>query len=113
MRLSCVLPATLALAGLVPGAFARDASTMPLHRAKTARLVQPRRAVNHAVTKGAAKPASPHAKTAKRSSSAPTSGPATIRRTRLRVRRHYYERFTASSFAIGDIFAGDITTGED
>ncbi len=29
-------------------------------------------------------------------------------------RRHYFgERFTASSFAKGDIFAGDITTGED
>jgi cell division protein FtsI/penicillin-binding protein 2 len=26
---------------------------------------------------------------------------------------HYYERFTASSFAKGDIFAGDITAGED
>jgi cell division protein FtsI/penicillin-binding protein 2 len=28
-------------------------------------------------------------------------------------RRRYYERFTASSFAKGDIFAGDITAGED
>jgi cell division protein FtsI/penicillin-binding protein 2 len=29
-------------------------------------------------------------------------------------RHHYYgERFTASSFAKGDIFAGDVTTGED
>jgi len=26
---------------------------------------------------------------------------------------HYYERFTASSFAKGDIFEGDVTTGED
>jgi cell division protein FtsI/penicillin-binding protein 2 len=26
---------------------------------------------------------------------------------------HYYERFTASSFATSDIFAGDVTTGED
>jgi cell division protein FtsI/penicillin-binding protein 2 len=26
---------------------------------------------------------------------------------------HYYERFTASSFASGDIFAGDVTAGED
>ncbi|HVC46618.1 MAG TPA: penicillin-binding transpeptidase domain-containing protein [Terracidiphilus sp.] len=32
----------------------------------------------------------------------------------MRVRRHrYYERFTASSFARGDIFAGDVTAGED
>jgi penicillin-binding protein 2 len=28
-------------------------------------------------------------------------------------RHHYYERFTASSFASGDIFAGDVTAGED
>ena len=32
----------------------------------------------------------------------------------LHVRRHrYYERFTASSFAGSDIFAGDVTAGED
>jgi cell division protein FtsI/penicillin-binding protein 2 len=30
-----------------------------------------------------------------------------------RSRHHYYERFTASSFAKGDIFAGDVTAGED
>jgi cell division protein FtsI/penicillin-binding protein 2 len=30
-----------------------------------------------------------------------------------RRRHHYYERFTASSFAKGDIFAGDVTDGED
>jgi cell division protein FtsI/penicillin-binding protein 2 len=29
------------------------------------------------------------------------------------VRHRYYERFTASSFASGDIFAGDNTAGED
>jgi cell division protein FtsI/penicillin-binding protein 2 len=33
--------------------------------------------------------------------------------TGRRSRHHYYERFTASSFAKGDIFAGDITAGED
>jgi cell division protein FtsI/penicillin-binding protein 2 len=37
-----------------------------------------------------------------------------LRRASLHVRRHrYYERFTASSFAGTDIFAGDHTTGED
>jgi len=35
-----------------------------------------------------------------------------LRRTVLTHRRHrYFERFTASSFAKGDIFEGDITTG--
>jgi cell division protein FtsI/penicillin-binding protein 2 len=41
-------------------------------------------------------------------------GSATLRRTGLHHARHrYYERFTASSFAKTDIFASDITTGED
>ena len=37
-----------------------------------------------------------------------------LRRASLKVRRHrYFERFTASSFASGDIFSGDISAGED
>jgi len=36
----------------------------------------------------------------------------TLRKTVVR-RRRYYERFTASSFARGDIFTGDNTAGED
>jgi cell division protein FtsI/penicillin-binding protein 2 len=37
-----------------------------------------------------------------------------LRRASLTTRRHhFYERFTASSFASGDIFAGDVTAGED
>jgi penicillin-binding protein 2 len=40
--------------------------------------------------------------------------PAVVRRASLHVRRHrYIEHFTASSFAHGDIFADDLTTGED
>lgn len=43
-----------------------------------------------------------------------TNSGATLRHASLRVHRHrYYERFTASSFAAGDIFADDITTGEN
>ena len=39
---------------------------------------------------------------------------ATARRAALVSHRHkFYERFTASSFASGDIFAGDVTAGED
>ena len=39
---------------------------------------------------------------------------AGVRQVALRSRRHHsYERFTASSFAKGDIFAGDVTAGED
>lgn len=39
---------------------------------------------------------------------------ARVRRTSYRYRRHrYYQTWTTSSFAHGDIFAGDITAGED
>src|SRR5215471_12232281 len=38
---------------------------------------------------------------------------ATTSTTRVRRRRRYYERFTASSFTKDDITAGDITAGED
>jgi membrane carboxypeptidase/penicillin-binding protein len=40
---------------------------------------------------------------------------AQARRVALTSRRHhhYYERFTASSFASGDMLAGDLTAGED
>ena len=38
---------------------------------------------------------------------------ATLRRASFSTRHHSYERFTASSFANGDIFAGDATAGED
>jgi cell division protein FtsI/penicillin-binding protein 2 len=36
-----------------------------------------------------------------------------MRQVSIKLRHHYYERFTASSFAKGDIFAGDVTAGED
>lgn len=55
--------------------------------------------------------ASTHTVRARHSATATT---ATLHRASLHTRHHrYYERFTASSFAKGDIFAGDVTTGED
>jgi penicillin-binding protein 2 len=113
MKLFCVLLAVLGFAGLAPRATALDATTHPLHRSKAARLVQPRRAVKHAVTTGVANAALSRKRIAGSSRTA-GNGVASIRRTRLGVRRHrYYERFTASSFATSDIFAGDVTEGED
>ena len=38
---------------------------------------------------------------------------ASLRHASLTSRHHFYERFTASSFASSDIFAGDVTAGED
>jgi len=116
MKLSCVLLANLAMVGMGGSAFALDA-THNLHHAKTAHLVQPRKAVKRAATTGAARAAT-HASASpasiKRGSRTAGKRSGTIRRTRLGVRRHrYYERFTASSFATGDIFVGDNTAGED
>ncbi len=43
-----------------------------------------------------------------------SSSTVRARRASLTLHRHrYYERFTASSFAKGDIFGDDVTTGED
>jgi penicillin-binding protein 2 len=43
-----------------------------------------------------------------------TSASLTVHRAYIRHRRHhYYERFTASSFANSDLTAGDVTAGED
>src|SRR5689334_10982880 len=114
MKLFCVLLAVLGFAGLAPHAVALDATRHPLRHSKPARLVQPRRAVKHAVTKGVAKVAVSRTRAAAGSSKGVSNGSGSIRRTRLGVRRRrYYERFTASSFATGDIFAGDVTEGED
>ena len=58
--------------------------------------------------------AAAHAAATSTHTSHATRSSATLHRASLHTRRHrYYERFTASSFAKGDIFAGDVTTGED
>ncbi len=51
--------------------------------------------------------------TARSTSVRRTTTGAQVRRVSITRRHHYYERFTASSFAQGDIFAGDVTAGED
>lgn len=84
-----------------------------VHRAKSQHLVETHHRVHHVshVSHSSAKAASTHAVA---HSSRPGNGAATIRRASLRTRRHhYYERFTASSFATPDEFSGDITAGED
>ena len=56
--------------------------------------------------------AAPAKNTVHRSASSSTKAGA--RRTTATTRRHrYHERFTASSYAKGDIFANDVTAGED
>jgi cell division protein FtsI/penicillin-binding protein 2 len=63
-----------------------------------------------------ATPKTAHGRRAARLSARRGSARARIRRASLssRSRRHRFtERFTASSFASGNIFAGDVTAGED
>jgi penicillin-binding protein 2 len=116
MRLSCVLVVGLAWAGLGAGEAGLLALDAPhtLHHAKSTNqhlttTTHPRS--HHAV----AHRSSSYTSAAHRTHASVASGSsATLHRASLHVRRHrYYERFTASSFASGDIFADDITTGED
>jgi membrane carboxypeptidase/penicillin-binding protein len=111
----------VALVGLGGGAARAAALDSPhtLHRPHTAHLIEPRHGARHATAaheaaKATTKAATSHAQiVASKGSRKLGNGAGTIRRTRLNVRHHYYERFTASSFAASDIFADDVTTGED
>ncbi len=121
--------ALFAFAGSQAGAAALDAPH-PLHRAHSGESHLTESHKHHAAGHSSAahssavhsSPAS-HSAAAHASSgaasrrahlSAGTAGNATTRRASLNGRHHhYYERFTASSFAKGDIFAEDVTAGED
>src|ERR1019366_919208 len=127
MRLSRIISITFSIGFTVGASLGAAALNTPhtLHHSKAsnARIIEThhhaRHTAAHDAAKGATATVSLHAKanvapSGTRSHSAHLgNGAATIRRTRLNVRHHYYERFTASSFASSDIFAGDITTGED
>jgi membrane carboxypeptidase/penicillin-binding protein len=137
MKLSCVWSFGFVLIGFGVGAAGAAALTAPhtLHHAKAteSHLTEPHRAGSHRAashagktaahsraTHATAKSTKSHAKT--QSAPAPRGTRLTargktragLRRAALTTRRHRsYERFTASSFARGDIFAGDVTAGED
>ena len=117
----------LALAGSGIGAAALDAPHS-LHRAKAAesRLSEPHRAVSHHTASHGSRPAAKSSTARARATHAAPNrqqvhltargmARASARRAALTSRRHhrFYERFTASSFASADIFAGDVTAGED
>ena len=124
MRFSFVLAGSLALMGSWMGfgptnaAWALDAQHT-LHHAKplNQHLSTPghsrvHHSVAHHSVASAASSAPVHHR--RRAAGAVTSGAATVRRVSLRARHHrYYERFTANSFASGDIFADDVTAGEN
>lgn len=104
MRLSCVFALGLAVTGLGVAANRSVALDVQhsVHHSKTTHHVAAKHAVHRAT------PSSIHRvhSTARR---------ASLHSAVLTRRHHhrYYERFTASSFAKGDIFADDITAGED
>ncbi|MFY9854264.1 MAG: penicillin-binding transpeptidase domain-containing protein [Terracidiphilus sp.] len=120
-----VWASALVLIGFGAGAGAALAldAQHPLHHSKTTEphLTEPHRTAHHAA--GAATRRSTVAHTGSASHAAVGTAHAGRRTYSARggVRRasyarghhHYYERFTASSFAKGDIFAGDVTAGED
>ena len=138
MKLSCIWAFGVILAG-TGGAAALDAPhTLRPAKAADRHVVEPHRASTHGaashITKPATKPATKsapahasatHTATAHVvSKAAPAQqqakltprgkARASVRRAALTSRRHrYHERFTASSFAKGDIGEGDLTAGED
>ena len=117
-----VWASALVLIGLSIGAgrvSALDAQR-PLRHSRTTEphLTEPHRTAGHhagSAHHGASHAAAGAAHAGRRAYSTARGGArATVRRASYtRSRHHYYERFTASSFAKGDIFAGDVTAGED
>jgi len=126
MRLARIPAFCLLLLAPTLGAAALDTPhTLHPHKAPPAHLSEARRAAGHHAA-STAKSASGHTSAAHHSTKRTTArsasahltargqSRASARRVALSTRHHhYYERFTASSFADGDIFAGDVTTGED
>jgi penicillin-binding protein 2 len=110
MKLSCVVALGLAVTG-ASGAWGLDAPHT-LHHSKAAEAGL--KVSHHAVRHTAAKAGAIHARAAVVPAHHTSAAVRPrVRRASLTLHHHYYERFTASSFATGDIFAGDVTTGED
>jgi membrane carboxypeptidase/penicillin-binding protein len=126
MKVSCICASGLATALLLAGSCAMNAAGFDaphtLHRARTSEphLSQTHHSGSHRAAAHSSKSATSHASGRRAAvSHAAAAQPAAkgsgrVRRVSLRSHRHrYYERFSASSFASGDIFAGDVTAGED
>ncbi len=130
MRLSPVLATGLILIWSGVGGFGAVALDAPhtLHHAKATEphLTERHRAGSHHAAAHAARPAAGHTTARGANAKTPASparqqakltargkARAEARRTALTTRHRYHERFTASSFAKGDIFAADVTAGED
>jgi penicillin-binding protein 2 len=121
MRFFRVLAGGLALVGFATGSVAGLALDAPhtLRHAKPSNQhlsVTSHSRGHHAVAHRSVATASARHRTyaAHSAGSGSVHSGATLHSASLRVHRHrYYERFTASSFASGDIFADDVTAGEN
>lgn len=111
MRLPRALAICLSLVGMATAATALDAPHA-LHRARSANqhlTVTGHSRSHHATAHRAGTGAAVRTRTRSRRRSS-----AALRHASLRVHRHrYHERFTASSYAKDDIFADDVTSGEN
>jgi membrane carboxypeptidase/penicillin-binding protein len=115
MRLSCVLALGLATIGLGAGAnhaAALDVQRNIRHTKPTTRHITQSSHATHP-SKTTASTSRAKTSTAVRKVRTSASSSASVHRAVVTKRHRYYERFTASSFAKGDIFEGDITAGED
>src|SRR5579863_7242356 len=104
MRLSCVLALGIAAVGISAGTAAALDEQHTIHHSKTAS--------RHLAVRHTHSPV--HSSTSVSAHRSHASSVA-LHHAVLSRRHHRYfgERFTASSFASGDIFAGDVTAGED
>jgi membrane carboxypeptidase/penicillin-binding protein len=109
----------LALALLIPGFAAMAAAALDApHTLRHARSAESHSgSAHHTGHRSAARAASPitHSSLTAHSAASHTSSGVGTHRAALTTRRrhHYYERFTASSFAADGMLAGDLTAGED
>ena len=116
---AALVVAVFALFGLSAScAAAFDAPQSSVHHAKPqSRLRVSHHATAHRTATHSSQSTTTHAAARHSNSSHVTAKSSTtsahLQRVSVTRRHHYYERFTASSFAQGDIFAGDVTTGED
>ena len=112
MRLSCVFALGLAAIGMFASANSAVALNVQrnIHHTKPSHITE----TKHSARRSTKSSTVARAKSSARRIPTSVSSSATVHHAVLTRRHHrFYERFTASSFAKGDIFEGDITAGED
>ncbi|MGB8259638.1 MAG: penicillin-binding transpeptidase domain-containing protein [Terracidiphilus sp.] len=111
MNLYRILACGAMVAGMLGGGMSAAALDAPhtLHHQRPAQHLSP---THHATGHAAAQAARPKAHASSKAAPARRTR-AIVRPARLGRRHRFYERFTASSFAPGDMLASDVTAGED